>query len=169
MPARNYKEQSVFILGLQSASSMLWTTISCGCRCRTKFASHEHTCPTVQSLIATYDIIFSHLRLVSLRRLSCSLPGLKAALPQCGGVMVVPSLRRSASRCRGTLRPPAYAQLHCTLFSILSGFANCGPYFRPHILRSGSCLNFCQSPTGHVHPLGGFSFNKVNRESFPRL
>ena len=27
------------------------------------------------------------------------------------GVMVVPSLRRPASRCRGTLRPPAYAQL----------------------------------------------------------
>ena len=35
----------------------------------------------------------------------------EAALPRCAGVMVVPSLRRSASRCRGTLRPPAYAQL----------------------------------------------------------
>ena len=36
----------------------------------------------------------------------------EAALPRCAGVMVVPSLRRPASRCRGTLRPPAYAQLH---------------------------------------------------------
>ena len=30
----------------------------------------------------------------------------EAALPRCAGVMVVPSLRRPASRCRGTLRPP---------------------------------------------------------------
>ena len=36
----------------------------------------------------------------------------EAALPRCAGVMVVPSSRRPASRCRGTLRPPAYAQLH---------------------------------------------------------
>ena len=36
----------------------------------------------------------------------------EATLPRCTGVMVVPSLRRPASRCRGTLRPPAYAQLH---------------------------------------------------------
>ena len=38
----------------------------------------------------------------------------EAALPRCAGVMVVPSLRRPASRCRGTWRPPAGAQLHCT-------------------------------------------------------
>ena len=34
-------------------------------------------------------------------------------------------------------------------FSILSGFTNFRPYFRPHICRSGSCLNVCQSHTGH--------------------
>ena len=36
----------------------------------------------------------------------------EAALPRCAGVMVVPSLRRPASRCRGSWRPPAGAQLH---------------------------------------------------------
>ena len=53
---------------------MLWTTISCGCRCWTKVASHEHTHPTVRSL---FPIVFSSLRLASLRRFSCSLPGLR--------------------------------------------------------------------------------------------
>ena len=38
----------------------------------------------------------------------------EAALPRCAGVMVVPSLRRPASRCRGSWRPPAGAQLHRT-------------------------------------------------------
>ena len=38
-------------------------------------------------------------------------PWLEATLPRHAGVVVVPSLRRPASRCRGTLRPPAYAQL----------------------------------------------------------
>ena len=32
------------------------------------------------------------------------------------------------------------------LFSLLSGLSNFAPNFRPHILRSGSCLNLCQSP-----------------------
>ena len=49
------------------------------------------------------------------------------------------------------------------LFSLLSGLSNFAPNFRPHILRSGSCLNFCQSPLpNHSYLLGGFSFNKVN-------
>ena len=38
-------------------------------------------------------------------------PWPEAALPRCAGVMVVPSLRRPASRCRDSWRPPAYAQL----------------------------------------------------------
>ena len=39
----------------------------------------------------------------------------------------------------------------CLLFSLLSGFYHFGSDFRPQILRSGSCLNFCQSPPGpHV-------------------
>ena len=33
-------------------------------------------------------------------------------------------------------------------FSFLSGFPNFGPYFRPHVLRSGSCLNCFQSLPG---------------------
>ena len=48
------------------------------------------------------------------------------------------------------------------LSSLLSGFSNFGPHFRPHILRSSSCLNFCQSPPNHQYPFGGFSFNNVN-------
>ena len=35
-------------------------------------------------------------------------------LPRHAGVVVVPSLRRPASRCRGSWQPPAGAQLHCT-------------------------------------------------------
>ena len=47
-------------------------------------------------------------------------PWPEAALPRCAGVMVVPSSRRPASRCRGTLRPPAGAQLH--LHTCVKGF-----------------------------------------------
>ena len=47
------------------------------------------------------------------------------------------------------------------LFSFLSGFSNFGPYFWTHILRSGSCLIFCQSPSGPHISFGGFSFKKV--------
>ena len=36
----------------------------------------------------------------------------------------------------------------CLFFSFLSGFSIFGPYFRTHILRSGSCLNLCQSLSG---------------------
>ena len=32
------------------------------------------------------------------------------------------------------------------LACFFSGFSNLCPHFRPHILRSGSCLIFCQSP-----------------------
>ena len=39
-------------------------------------------------------------------------PWPEATLPRYAGVMVVPSLRRPASRCRGSWRPPAGAQLH---------------------------------------------------------
>ena len=35
---------------------------------------------------------------------------------------------------------------HSWVFSVLRGFSNSGPYFRPHMIRSGNRLNFCQSP-----------------------
>ena len=48
------------------------------------------------------------------------------------------------------------------LFSLLSGFSNFGPYFGPHIVRSGGCLIFVSLPPDHTYPFGGFSFNEVN-------
>ena len=45
-------------------------------------------------------------------------------------------------------------------FSLLNGFSNLGPYFRQHVLRSGSCLNFCQLLPGPHVSLGGCSFNR---------
>ena len=48
------------------------------------------------------------------------------------------------------------------LFSLLIGFSNVRPYLRPHILRSGSCLNFCYSHLGRINRFGGFSINSVN-------
>ena len=39
-------------------------------------------------------------------------PGLRRPFRGVRGVVVVPSLRRPASRCRGSWRPPAGAQLH---------------------------------------------------------
>ena len=47
-------------------------------------------------------------------------------------------------------------------FSLVSGFSNFSPYFRPHIVRSGGSLNICQSPLDHKNPFGGFSFNIQN-------
>ena len=42
-------------------------------------------------------------------------------------------------------------------FSILSGFANFGPYFWPYVIWSGRRLNFCQSlPVPHMSPFGRF-------------
>ena len=49
--------------------------------------------------------------------ISCSLPGLRRPFRGVRRVMVVPCLRRPASRCRGTWRPPAFSvetQLHGT-------------------------------------------------------
>ena len=48
-------------------------------------------------------------------------------------------------------QPPSVVELwllDCPflLFSLPSGFSNFGPYFRPHILRSGSCLSYRQCP-----------------------
>ena len=52
-------------------------------------------------------------------------------------------------------------------FSILSGFPNFRPYFRPCMIWSRSRLNFCQSPPGPYIPLGRFLFQFC--ESFPRI
>ena len=54
--------------------------------------------------------------------------------------------------------------LNCPLllFSCLSGFPIFGPYFRPHTLRSGSCLNSVSLHLDHIHPFEGSSFNSVN-------
>ena len=46
--------------------------------------------------------------------------------------------------------------------SLLNGFPNFGPYFRPHIIWSGGRLNFCQSLPDHVFPFGSFAFNYVD-------
>ena len=59
-------------------------------------------------------------------------------------------------------QPPSVIEfwlLDCPLllFSLLSGFSNFRPYFWPHILRSGSCLNFGESPGPHFS-LGCFLF-----------
>ena len=48
------------------------------------------------------------------------------------------------------------------LFSLLRSFSDLGPYLRPHILRSGSRLNFLSVTPNHINPFGGFSFDRVN-------
>ena len=66
-----------------------------------------------------------------------------------------------------TSRSPSIVEfclLVCTFlfFILLSGFSHFCPDFGPQILRSGSRLNFCQSPPGpHIYPFGSFSFNRV--------
>ena len=66
-----------------------------------------------------------------------------AALPRCAGVMVVPSLRRPASRCRGSWRPPAGAQLH--LHTCVKGSAQAVkpdvfavPHFKKKVISSST-------------------------------
>ena len=66
------------------------------------------------------------------------------------------------NKCLNLRALSIFGLLDCPLllFSLLSGFSNVGPYFRPHILVSGSCLNFRQSPApDHINHFGGFSFN----------
>ena len=56
------------------------------------------------------------------------------------------------------------------LFFLQSGFSHFGPHFKPQILRSGSCLNFCYSPLGPHFSLGRFFFQYCElRESSPRV
>ena len=57
-------------------------------------------------------------------------------------------------------------RLHCCpflFFSILSGFANVGPYFWPYMIWSGGLLNLCQSPSRTTNICWEvFSFNRVD-------
>ena len=48
------------------------------------------------------------------------------------------------------------------LVCLPSGFPHFGPQFTPHILRSGSCLNFCLSLPGPQKSLWRFYFNEVH-------
>ena len=48
------------------------------------------------------------------------------------------------------------------VFSMLNGFPHFRPYLGPHMNRSGSRLNFCQSHPGCISPFGGFSFCGIN-------
>ena len=43
-------------------------------------------------------------------------------------------------------------------FSFLRGISNFGPYLRPHMIKSCSRLNFCQSPPGSQKSLGVWVF-----------
>ena len=70
--------------------------------------------------------------------ISCSLPGLRRPFRGVRRVMVVPCLRRPASRCRGTLRPPA--------FSTLLGTQLHGTPARRDIPRRPSNLTFVAVP-----------------------
>ena len=63
-------------------------------------------------------------------------PWPEATLPRCAGVMVVPSLRRPASRCRGFWRPPAGAQLH--LHTCVKGSAQA---VKPDVCRCAAFKN----------------------------
>ena len=75
---------------------MLSTTMRYGSRGWTKFASHEHTSPTVRSLIPIEFFLLFKSRESAWIKLQLAWP--EAALPRCAGVMVVPSLRRPASQ-----------------------------------------------------------------------
>ena len=59
------------------------------------------------------------------------------------GVMVVPSLRRPASRCRGTLRPPACAQQH-----LHTGAKGSAQSVKPNVCR---CAAFKKKSSSSAH------------------
>ena len=76
----------------------------------------------------------------------------EAALPRCAGVIVVPSLRRPASRCRGSWRPPAGAQLHLHTYvkgsaqAVKPDVCRCAAFKRKSSRRPPSALRGACSP-----------------------